>query len=277
MVALTNFDKLVEAAIEEKIDFIFAGAGLPLDLPKYLKGSNDTKLVPIVSSGRAAKLLIKKWLKNYGYLPDAFVLEGPKAGGHLGFKKENIEDTNYDLDILLSELLESVSPYEAEYGRKIPVIVGGGIYDGGDIYKYLNKGASAVQMATRFVATDECDASLEFKKSYVNAKEEDVVYIESPVGLPGRAINNAFLEDVKKGLKHPFICPYNCIITCKKEKAPYCITLALLNAKLGKMKNGFAFAGSNVFKIDRIMSVKELISILKREYRKAFKKLTLTR
>ncbi|XMB72951.1 nitronate monooxygenase [Mycoplasmatota bacterium WC30] len=266
MVALSNFGELVEAAIDEEIDFIFAGAGLPLNLPQYLKKNSKTKLVPIISSGRAAKIIIKKWLKNYNYLPDAFVLEGPLAGGHLGFKKDSIENESNKLENLLPELLETLEPFEKEYGKKIPVIAGGGIFDGSDIHYFLSNGASAVQMATRFVATNECDASDGFKQTYIDAKKEDIVYIDSPVGLPGRAIKNVYLDDVKNGLKHPFKCPFNCIVTCKKEEAPYCISLALLNAKKGNMNNGFAFAGSNAFRVDSIISVNELINIIKTEY-----------
>lgn len=266
MVALTSFGELVKTAIEEKIDIIFAGAGLPLDLPKYLNGSNHTKLVPIISSGRAARILTKKWLQNYNYLPDAFVLEGPLAGGHLGFKKHQLGNDSFDLEKLLPEVLEALKPFEEEFNRKIPVIAGGGIYYGSDIKKFIEMGASGVQMATRFVTTYECDASIEFKESYINAKQEDIVYIDSPVGLPGRAINNRYLEDVKSGLKHPFKCPYDCIITCKKQDAPYCITLALVNAKNGKLKNGFAFAGSNAYKANSIISVKELFEKLREEY-----------
>jgi len=266
MVALTNFNELVTASIEEGIDFIFAGAGLPLGLPGLLEGNTHTKLVPIISSGRGAKIITQKWLRKYDYLPDAFVLEGPLAGGHLGFKNEQLEDEDYDLKKLLKEVLEALKPFEEQYNKKIPVIAGGGIYNGSDIKYFLDNGASAVQMATRFVTTTECDASDGFKQSYIDAKKEDIVIIKSPVGLPGRAINNPYLEDVKAGLKNPFTCPYDCIITCKKEEAPYCITLALLNAKKGKMRNGFAFAGSNAYKADKIVSVKELVKTLKEEY-----------
>ena len=266
MVAMTNFSDLVEIAIEEEIDIIFAGAGLPLDLPKYLTPTSKTKIVPIISSGRAAKILTKKWLQNYNYLPDAFVLEGPLAGGHLGFKKDQLENPDFRLEILLNEVIEALKPFELEHHKKIPIIVGGGVYSGEDIHRFLNNGASAVQMATRFVTTFECDADDAFKETYLNAKKEDIVYIDSPVGLPGRAINNTYLEDVKKGLKQPFTCPYDCIITCKKEDAPYCITLALLNAKNGKFKNGFAFAGSNAYLATEIISVNTLISELKKEY-----------
>ncbi len=276
MVALTNFGDLVDASIEEEIDFIFAGAGLPLDLPKYLPKNSNTKLVPIISSGRAARIITKKWIQNYNYVPDAFVLEGPLAGGHLGFKEENIDKEEFKLEKLLPELLEALAPFEKEYNKKIPIIAGGGIYDGSDINYYLNHGASGVQMATRFVATDECDASEGFKQAYLDAKKEDIVYIKSPVGLPGRAIKNSFLDDVEKGLKHPFKCPFDCIKNCKKEKAPYCISLALLNAKNGKMKQGFAFAGSNVYRVNKIISVKQLIDTIKLEYKKTSNKLLFT-
>jgi nitronate monooxygenase len=269
MVALSNFDDLVKVSIEEEIDFIFAGAGLPLSLPKHVNSESKTKLVPIISSARAAKIITKKWLQNFNYLPDAFVLEGPQAGGHLGFKDDQLENQEYNLEKLLPEVLECLVPFEEKYNRKIPVIAGGGIYDGADIQKFLNLGASGVQMGTRFVTTNECDASIEFKQTYLDSKKEDIVFIKSPVGLPGRAINNEFLAKVKEGLKHPFACPFNCIVTCKKEEAPYCISLALFNAKKGNMKNGFAFAGSNAYRAEEIISVKELFNRIKQEYQLA--------
>ncbi|MCF7926569.1 MAG: nitronate monooxygenase [Candidatus Izimaplasma sp.] len=269
MVAFTNYSDLVQVAIEEEVDFIFVGAGLPLDLPKYLKEDSKTKLVPIISSGRAAKIIIKKWQKNFNYLPDAFIVEGPLAGGHLGFKKGTMDDDASKLENLLVDVLNTIAPIEQKYDEKIPLIAAGGIYTGEDIYRFINKGASAVQMGTRFVATHECDASNTFKQSYIDSNEKDMVYIESPVGLPGRAIYNPFLEDVEKGLKHPFNCPYNCIHTCPKEEAPYCIILALFNAKIGKLKNGFAFAGKNAHRIKKILSVKELIHELIQGYKQA--------
>jgi nitronate monooxygenase len=266
MVALTNFKDIVKIAIKEKIDFIFAGAGLPLDLPKYLKKDSTTKLVPIISSARAAKVIIRKWLKNFNYLPDAFVVEGPLAGGHLGFKKGTLSVEENQLEPILKDVLKTIKPYEVEHQQSIPIIVGGGIYTGKDIYNYLSKGASGVQMATRFVATTECDASDAFKQSYIDAKKEDIVHIDSPVGLPGRAIKNQFIKDVEAGLKHPFTCPYNCIHTCQKQEAPYCITLALINAQKGKLHNGFAFAGANAYRIKNIVSVKSLIQELLDEF-----------
>lgn len=266
MVALTNFADMVKISIQEGIDIIFSGAGLPLDLPKYLADGSRTKLVPIVSSGRAAVIICKKWLSRFNYLPDGFVVEGPKAGGHLGFKPEQIDDLAFSLEQLVPEVVEAVKPFEQEHGRAIPVIAAGGIYFGGDICRFLRMGAAGVQLGTRFVATHECDADMAFKQAYIDAREEDVAVIKSPVGMPGRALRNRFLEDVEKGRKKPFKCPYHCIITCDYKKSPYCIVQALANAKKGKMNLGFAFAGSTVHRVDRLMSVKELMDSLEAEY-----------
>jgi nitronate monooxygenase len=267
MVALSNFSDMARVSIEEGIDIIFAGAGLPLNLPSFLKDTNSkTKLVPIVSSARAAGLIAKKWIEKYKYAPDAIVVEGPKAGGHLGFKSDQILDPNYSLEKLVPEVVEELKKVEGQIGKPIPVIAAGGIYSGEDIYKFMKLGASGVQMATRFVTTDECDASNEFKKTYIDCKKEDIGIIKSPVGMPGRSIINSFIEDVNEGNKKPYKCPYHCIVTCTKENNPYCIALALINAKNGKMHNGFAFAGENAYKTDSIVSVKELMDSLKNEY-----------
>jgi nitronate monooxygenase len=268
MVALTNFADLVKTAIEEKIDIIFSGAGLPVNLPEFIAGSK-TKLVPIVSSGRAAALLAKRWLDKYNYLPDGFVVEGPMAGGHLGFKAEQLEDPDFALEKLVPEVVESLRPFEERAGRKIPVIAGGGIYTGADIKKFLDLGASGVQMATRFVATEECDADPAFKETYIKARESDLKIIKSPVGMPGRAIGNDFVRDVEEGKKKPFACPYHCIITCQVDKAPYCISLALLNAQKGRLDKGFAFAGSNAWRTEKIVPVQTLVDSLAQEFEAA--------
>ncbi len=269
MVALTHFSEMVRTAIEEGIDVIFSGAGLPMDLPKYLKEGARTKLVPIISSARAAGLICKKWLCKFNTLPDAFVVEGPKAGGHLGFRADQIDQPEFRLENLVKEVLSIVRPLESEHRRRIPVIAAGGIYDGADILKFLNLGASGVQMGTRFVATHECDASPAFKQAYVDAQKEDLVVIESPVGMPGRALKNGFIDAVKAGARKPFRCVYHCIKSCQPEKSPYCIALALAAAKKGALKNGFAFAGANAYLVDKIISVKELFDSLKREYSEA--------
>jgi nitronate monooxygenase len=266
MVALTHYPDLVKAALEEGVDVIFSGAGLPLDLPGYLTNGFKTKLVPIVSSGRAATLISRKWLAKYDYLPDAFVVEGPMAGGHLGFKPEQIDDPDFRLENLVREVIDAVKPLAAERHTTVPVIAAGGIYTGADIHSFLQLGAAGVQMGTRFVATHECDADPAFKQMYINASKEDLVVIKSPVGMPGRAVRNAFLVDVANGARKPYHCPYHCVKTCDPQKSPYCIALALAGAKKGKFKNGFAFAGANAYRINEIISVKDLIASLNKEY-----------
>ena len=271
MVAMTDFSELVKTSLREKIDVIFSGAGLPLDLPGYLKEGMKTKLVPIVSSGRAAKIICQKWLAKFNYLPDAFVVEGPKAGGHLGFKAEQLDDPQFCLENLVKDVLQAVKAFETDQDKTIPVIAAGGVFTGADIHKFLTLGASGVQMGTRFVATHECDADPAFKQAFVDAREEDLVVIKSPVGLPGRAIRNEFISRVNEGKTKPFKCPYHCIKTCDHKKSPYCIAIALGNAKKGKLKNGFAFAGQNAFRVDKIISVKELIRSLWEDYVKVGK------
>ena len=266
MVALTNFADMVRTSIDERIDIIFSGAGLPLNLPQFLKRTQKTKLVPIVSSGRAASIISKVWLKKYNYLPDAIVVEGPMAGGHLGFKEEQISDPEYSLEKLIPEVIKEVRLFEEKCKKPVPVIAAGGIYTGKDIYKFLQLGASGVQMSTRFVTTYECDASIEFKKAYINSEKEDIVIIKSPVGMPGRVIRNKFIDDVNKGEKKPFKCPYHCIKTCDFKNCPYCIALALANAKKGNLEEGFAFAGTNSYRTKEIISVKELMDSLLEEY-----------
>ncbi len=262
MVAMSNFADLVRTAISEKADIIFAGAGLPMHLPDFLTPGSKTKLVPIVSSGRAAKLICNKWTSGHNYLPDAIVVEGPKAGGHLGFKKEQIEDSHYSLEEIVPEVVREVSYYEEKYGREIPVIAAGGIYSGKDMFSIMQKGAKGVQLGTRFVTTEECDASIDFKMAYINATEKDIEIIQSPVGMPGRAIRNNFIDKVKEGLKIPVRCPFHCIRTCDVSSSPYCIITALFNAYKGKMEKGYAFAGSNAHIATKITTVKEIFSDL---------------
>lgn len=266
MTAMSNYADMARTAIEEGIDVIFSGAGLPLNLPQFLTGKEKTKLVPIVSSGRAAGIISKRWYEKYNYLPDAIVVEGPMAGGHLGIKKEQVNDIEYSLEKLVPEVLNEMKPWENQQQKPIPIIAAGGIYTGADILKFLKLGASGVQMATRFVTTHECDASIEFKNTYIRSKKEDIEIIDSPVGMPGRAIVNKFIDAVKKGKKHPLNCHFHCIRSCKKENSPYCIALALVNAQRGNMDHGFAFAGENAYRTNEIVSVKELVMSLIGEY-----------
>ncbi|TAL24519.1 MAG: nitronate monooxygenase [Nitrospirae bacterium] len=272
LVASSNFDDMARTAVEEGIDIIFSGAGLPLNLPQFLTQGKKTKLVPIVSSARAARIIIKKWKEKYDYIPDALVVEGPMAGGHLGFKLEQINAPEYSLENLVAEVIKEVRIFEEKYKKPIPVIAAGGIYTGADMYKFLQMGAAGVQMATRFVTTFECDASPDFKQTYIDAGKDDIVIIKSPVGMPGRAIRNKFIDDVNKGERKPFKCPYHCIITCDYKNSPYCIALALMSAQKGNLKNGFAFAGENASRAEKIISVKELMKSLMEEYEEAVNK-----
>jgi nitronate monooxygenase len=272
MVVLSNFADMVTTSLEEGIDVIFSGAGLPLNLPQFLQEKHKTKLVPIVSSGRAAVLICKRWLDRYDYLPDAFVVEGPEAGGHLGFKPEQLDQPEFALEKLVPEVIEAIRPISEKNQKHIPFISAGGIFTGADIYKFMQLGAEGVQMATRFVTTNECDASVKFKEAYLAARPEDVVIIKSPVGMPGRAVRNEFIDNVEAGKKKPFKCPYHCITTCELEKSPYCIALALTNAQKGNMKHGLEFAGSNVYRCREIVSVKELMNTLVEEYEEAYRK-----
>ncbi|WP_038055505.1 NAD(P)H-dependent flavin oxidoreductase [Thermodesulfobacterium hydrogeniphilum] len=269
MVALSDFEELLLVAIEEKADLVFLGAGLPLKVPFEALKNSSTKVVPIVSSARAADLIFRYWAKHYNHVPDAVVIEGPLAGGHLGFKREQIDDPRYSLENILPEVISVIRVYEKQFEKKIPIIVAGGIYTGEDIYKFIQMGADGVQMGTRFVATHECDADVRFKEAFVKCKKEDIIIIDSPVGLPGRAIKNKFLEEVKAGIKKPIRFLWKCLKPCDFKKVPYCIALALTNAKKGNLEEGFAFAGANAYRVDKIISVKELIESLLIEYEKA--------
>jgi nitronate monooxygenase len=269
MVAISNFVDMVKTSIEEEIDIIFSGAGLPLDLPKFLKKDSKTRLVPIVSSARAASIICKKWKQSYNYTPDAIVVEGPKAGGHLGFKKDQITNKEHKLEKLVSEVVEETHSFKSDDGTAIPIIAAGGIYTGKDIFDIMALGASAVQMGTRFVATRECDASIGFKNSFLNATATDVAIIKSPVGMPGRVIINSFFSEVEEGKRKPLGCRHHCIRTCDFKTTPYCIANALVQAQMGNMQDGFAFAGSNVDRVNEITSVEILMNSLITEYEEA--------
>jgi nitronate monooxygenase len=259
MNVLTDYAEMVEASVDEGIDIIISGAGLPLDLPKYLKEGSKTKLVPIVSSGRAAALICNKWKNNFDYLPDAFVVEGPMAGGHLGFKHNMIEDPSVRLEELIVEVVAVAADMKQKYDKEIPVIAAGGIFNGNDMYQIMKLGATAVQLGTRFAATVECDASDEFKETFVKATESDITIIKSPVGLPGRSFTNQFLEEANDGQRMPHgRCKYHCITSCDPKTTLYCITDALVSAQRGDLNNGFVFTGSNGHRIERIMTVKEV-------------------
>jgi NAD(P)H-dependent flavin oxidoreductase YrpB (nitropropane dioxygenase family) len=264
MVAVNDFEEYVKEAVKSKIDIIFSGAGLPMNLPKLIEGT-QTKIAPIVSSARSASLIMRNWDKKYNKIPDAIVVEGPLAGGHLGYSKEMLKDENVTLENILAEVLEAIIPFVQKYGKEIPVIAGGGIYNGSQIAELIKKGASGVQIGSRFVATNECDASEEFKQAYVNSSKEDIIIIDSPVGMPGRAIRNEFLNQVELGNKKPTNCTVNCLVPCEPQHAPYCIANALINAQRGYFNSGYAFIGANGYRIDKITSVKEVFDELVNE------------
>ena len=264
MVAMNHYGELAKEAARKGIDLIVSGAGLAKDLPEYIQGTK-TKIAPIISSNKAFCLMAKLWKKRYNYIPDMVIIEGPEAGGHLGFKKEELlEGTAQSLEEITKEVVEEVKKMEQEEGKEIPVIVAGGIFDGNDIAKFLKLGASGVQMATRFVATEECDASDNFKQAYVNAKQEDIQIIQSPVGMPGRAIRNDFIQKVEQGKEKITKC-YNCIKTCDAKDTPYCITRALIRAVKGEVDEALVFCGSNAYRIKEIVPVKQLMEELMQE------------
>ena len=261
MVATKQYAEYVKAAVKAGIDLIISGAGLPMELPKLVAGSK-TKIAPIVSTVKAARVICRFWDHHYQRMPDLVVIEGPKAGGHLGFSREQLDEIDtMDYDEEIRQIIACKEEYEKRYGKKIPVIVAGGIFDRADIDHALELGADGVQIASRFVATEECDASEAYKQAYINAKEEDVQIIQSPVGMPGRAIRNALIERVEKE-KEPIKKCYNCLAKCNPGKVPYCITKALIDAVKGDVENGLVFCGSNVGRINQMMSVHELMQEL---------------
>ena len=260
MGVLSNVNDLILATVREGVKTIVYGAGLPVKLPALVE-DDSVNLVPIVSSVRVAEFILRSWDKRYNRTVDAFILEGPLAGGHLGFSEDQLhQPEKYSLDDLLPEILETVKAYEDRYGRKIPIVAAGGIYNGKDIARMLSLGAAGVQMATRFVCTSECGVSQEFKQAYLDVKEEDIIIIKSPVGMPGRAIKNKFLRDLEIKGKLKIKCPYRCLSACKVSEARYCIAQALVNSYFGDVDHGLIFCGKNAYRVDKIITVKELIS-----------------
>lgn len=267
MVAMNYYAEHVKAAIAGGADLIISGAGLPVKLPQLVEGSN-IKIAPIVSSVKATKVILSMWDKRNKRTADLVVIEGPKAGGHLGFHKESLEIDSINFDTTVVDIIKEVNIYEEKYNKKIPVVVAGGVFDGYDIAKYLKLGASGVQMATRFVATDECDAHPKFKEAYVNCTAEDIKIVKSPVGMPGRAIVNNFVKQTEDNGVKVSKC-YNCLIPCNPATTLYCITEALINSVRGDTENGLIFCGENASRINKIVPVSELIDELKSEILKA--------
>lgn len=261
MVATKNYPEYVRTAVAAGADVIISGAGLPVHLPEYVAGS-DCKIAPIVSSEKAARIMLRNWDKKYQRTADFIVIEGPEAGGHLGFKKEEVlQITKEDYEIEIQKIIGVVREYEEKYGQKIPVIVAGGIFTHEDICHALANGADGVQIASRFVATDECDADERYKQAYVEAKPEDIAIVMSPVGMPGRALRNQFVRRAEENPLPVERC-FNCLEKCNPSKVPYCITRALINAVRGEIEEGLIFVGANVGRIQKIVPVSELMAEL---------------
>ena len=258
MVATQRYEDYVKAAVKAGVDLIISGAGLPMNLPELVEGTK-TKIAPIVSSRKALEVLTKYWNKKYKRLPDMVVIEGPEAGGHLGFSKDEIEELTPDkYDNVIVDIIAAVNDMENTNNVNIPVAVAGGVYTREDYEHYASLGADAVQIATRFVTTVECDASDAYKQAYIDAEKEDIVIIKSPVGMPGRAIHNKFIDRVAAGERFINGCK-RCIKTCKPDVIPFCITEALVNAVEGKVDEGLIFCGSNVYRNKKIETVAQIM------------------
>lgn len=262
MVALQHYKEYVIQAAKIGADIIISGAGLATELPAYVKGFT-TKIAPIVSSERAAWLLLKVWDKKYQTTADMVVIEGPLAGGHLGFPKEEAEQiTEEEYEGTIQKIIRVVKEYGIKYGKKIPVVVAGGIDSPEQVKRVLELGADGVQVASAFVTTVECDAAEGFKQKYVEASKEDIQLVTSPVGMPGRAIRNAFVERIEAGVREPVTKCYGCLRKCNPLEIPYCITKALITSAKGDGENGLVFCGANTYKIDKISTVQEVIENL---------------
>ncbi|MFA9421988.1 MAG: NAD(P)H-dependent flavin oxidoreductase [Sedimentibacter sp.] len=256
MVATSNYELYVKKAVEEKIDLIVSGAGLPLALPKLVKDS-ATKIAPIVSSAKAARIIIRSWLKQ-NKLPDAVIVEGPLAGGHLGFKEvELLEGKCMLLKDIVVEVKQLVVSYEEEYNVKIPVIAAGGIRTKEDIIELAEAGADGFQLSSVFVPTVECDAHENFKLAYINAKNDDPLIIKSPVGMPARAIPTPFLMDSIKNGAVVNKC-FKCMPDCDPLSIPYCISKGLIDSVEGR--DGLIFSGANLGTINKMTTVKQVIN-----------------
>jgi NAD(P)H-dependent flavin oxidoreductase YrpB (nitropropane dioxygenase family) len=252
MVVTRRYEDYVKAAVEAGADIIISGAGLPMELPALVEGSR-TKIAPIVSGKRALMVIMRYWQKHYGRKPDMVVIEGPLAGGHLGFSREQIDRLTGEA---YDEEIKSILDITVSEG--IPTVVGGGVYTRQDMEHYISMGASGVQMATRFVTTYECDAHMNYKQAYIDAKKEDIVIVSSPVGMPGRAIHNEFLDRVSAGERFMTGCR-QCITTCNPATSPYCITEALINAVEGRVNEGLLFCGSNAYRADKLEKVSDIM------------------
>ena len=262
MVALKEYASHVKAAVKAGADIIISGAGLPTELPELVKGSL-TKIAPIVSTDKSAKVILKYWDRKYKRTADLIVIEGPQAGGHLGFHKEELEkytEESYREEI--KKIIATVKSYAEKYQTEVPVIVAGGICDKEDVQKVAALGVDVVQVATRFITTEECDADIRYKEAHLNARKEDIAIVKSPVGMPGRAIMNKFMKRVMSGEQIPHSPCHGCLVKCSPKEIPYCITDGLINAVKGNVDDGLLFCGAKAWKADRLETVQEVISEL---------------
>lgn len=265
MAATFQYDRYVKRCVEVGADVIISGAGLPVNLPELVAGS-ETKIAPIVSSNKATKVLLGLWKKRYNATADFIVIEGPKAGGHLGFKAETLKESIETMDQEIVKIIETVKLFEEEFNRKIPVVFAGGVFNRSDIDHYLSLGCAGVQMATRFVVTEECDAPDAFKDSYISAEEDDITIIKSPVGMPGRAIKNHFTERIQHE-QIPIEKCRSCLSYkhCDRETIPYCISETLLNAVTKDPQHALVFAGANAYRLKEKTTVKAIFEELTAE------------
>ena len=284
MVATKEYASYVKEAVKAGADVIISGAGLPIDMPKFVaeaenenggseKKERRTMIAPIVSSVKSALVICRMWDRKYHTAPDFVVVEGPCAGGHLGFSREQLTELGADTDHVaetfdepaydkeIRGIIETVKSFAEKYKKHIPVITAGGIFDHKDVLHQFALGAEGVQAATRFVTTEECDADIAYKEAYINAKEEDIVIVKSPVGMPGRAIKNKFLERVAQGPVKVERC-FRCLEHCNSAETPYCITKALINAAEGKIDEALLFCGSNAYRCEKIETVPEVMAAL---------------
>ena len=262
MTALKEYAAHVKAAVKAGADIIISGAGLPTELPALTEGSS-TKIAPIVSTDKSANVILKYWDRKYKRTADLVVIEGPKAGGHLGFKKEELaEFTEEAYDEEITRIIRTVKDYAEKYGREIPVVVAGGIYDSDDVKHVLGLGADGVQVATRFVTTEECDADIRYKEAYIHASKEDIAIVKSPVGMPGRAIMNPLMKRVADGEKVLHSPCHRCLAKCNPAEIPYCITDGLIEAVRGNIEKGLIFCGAGAWKAERIDTVREAVASL---------------
>lgn len=262
MVASKDYVQYVKQAVQAKVDAIISGAGLPLDLPS-LVDDKSILLAPIVSSGKAMKLICKMWDRRHNATPDFVVVEGSEAGGHLGFKKEDLMNNACEpLEKILEDVQSELVEYRNKYNKEIPVFVAGGIFDGEDIARFIKLGANGVQMGTRFIATHECDADEAFKQAIVDCTNTDIEIVQSPTGFPGRGIMNDFMKKNKERGNISFKKCLNCLTPCTPIDTPYCISEALIQAAKGKINNGLIFVGSNAHRVQEMTSVHDLIQTL---------------